>query len=48
MMTPPRNAYGASPPGWHRQRPGNAGSAAVAWLSLCLSTALSAVGTVEN
>ena len=29
-MTPPRSAFGASPPGGRRQRPGNAGSAAAA------------------
>ena len=28
-MNPPRSAFGASPPGKHRQRPGEAGSAAV-------------------
>ena len=33
-MNPPRSAFGASPPGGHRQRPGEAGSAAVAGLIL--------------
>ncbi len=30
-MTPPRSAFGASPPGGQPQRPGKAGSAAFAW-----------------
>ena len=30
-MTPPRSAFGASPPGGRPQRPGRAGSAASAW-----------------
>jgi photosystem II stability/assembly factor-like uncharacterized protein len=30
-MNPPRSAFGASPPGGRRQRPGGAGSAASAW-----------------
>ena len=30
-MTPPRSAFGASPPGRRRQRTGEAGSAAAAW-----------------
>ncbi len=29
-MTPLRSAFGAFPPGWHRQQPGEAGAAAVA------------------
>ncbi|MBI5717225.1 MAG: branched-chain amino acid ABC transporter permease [Burkholderiales bacterium] len=37
---PPRSAFGASPPGGHRQRPGRAGSAAAAGLKLTLRTAL--------
>jgi hypothetical protein len=32
-MIPPRCAFGASPPGGRRQRPGEAGSAAAAWLA---------------
>ena len=32
-MTPPRCAFGASPPGGRPQRPGKAGSAAAAWLA---------------
>jgi len=32
-MAPPRSAFGASPPGGRRQRPGKAGSAAAAWVS---------------
>ena len=36
-MTPPRGAFGASPPGGRRQRPGRAGSAAATgWRLLCL------------
>ena len=38
-MTPPRSACGASPPGGHRQRPGEAGSAAVAWFGFSNATA---------
>ncbi|CAD5369314.1 Exonuclease SbcC [Rubrivivax sp. A210] len=30
-MTPPRSAFGASPPGGRRQWPGRAGSTASAW-----------------
>lgn len=33
-MTPPRSAFGASPSRGRGQRPGKAGSAAAAWLSL--------------
>jgi flagellar P-ring protein FlgI len=36
IMAPPRSAFGASPPGGHRQRPGKAGSAAVAWFCVLL------------
>ncbi len=42
-MTPPRSAFGASPPGERRQWPGKAGSTASTWLRstiACLATAL--------
>jgi hypothetical protein len=43
-MVPPRSAFGASPPGGRRQRPGKAGSAAATGLS----TLRAVVGAVEN
>ncbi|MBI5258433.1 MAG: maltose ABC transporter permease MalF [Burkholderiales bacterium] len=35
-MTPPRSAFGASPPGGRHQRPGGAGSAVSAWKAFIL------------
>ena len=40
MSPSPQRPAAASPPGGHRQRPGTAGSAAVAW-SLCVRVATS-------
>jgi tol-pal system protein YbgF len=37
-MTPPRSAFGASPPGGRRQWPGGAGSTASAWFVRVLAT----------
>lgn len=37
-MTPPRSAFGASPPGGRRQRPGRAGSAAAAGLAAAVES----------
>ena len=48
-MSPPRSAFGASPPGGRRWRPGEAGSAAAAW-GLALGAPLLAVwwGNVDR
>jgi flagellar P-ring protein FlgI len=37
-VTPPRSAFGASPPGGHRRGTGRAGSLAVAWLCALFAT----------
>ncbi|EHR70274.1 hypothetical protein BurJ1DRAFT_1404 [Burkholderiales bacterium JOSHI_001] len=42
-MAPPRSASGASPPGGHRQRTGEAGSAAVAWRPRRMALVLAAM-----
>jgi len=46
-MTTPRSAFGASPQGGHRQRPGEAGSAAVARLQLIHASRVP-VGAMET
>jgi hypothetical protein len=47
-MTPPRSAFGASPPGGHRWRTGRAGSAAAAWLGLALSASAVQASVIDD
>jgi len=46
-MNRPRNAFGVCPPRGHRQRPGKAGSAAVAGLYLIHAVRVP-VGAMDN